>query len=161
MSFITNIESFVSTEWKKITGEATVIEGGLEKISGVAVGVVNGLKTFIASPTGQVLEDVIEQIPGISPYFEDVLNYLPELMVDLNFAQREFTKSPAQVVTDGITSAVNAANSDVKASNLTTIAAHVMTYISTLLKTPITIQTALAAIPAVYANITTPTVATT
>jgi len=146
MSIITSIETFVSTEIKKITGAAPKIEADLEAAATFGVNAVNSLKAYIATPQGTGLEAVIEAIPGIGTYAADVINFLPQLVVDLGWAKNEFTKSPADVLTDGLTVAINAATPNVKATNLATLAAH----IGTVINPSATVQTLLSVIPAAY-----------
>ena len=149
------VAAFIKAEVAKITGVASTIETDVESAASIGINLVNALKDFIASPTGKVIEDVIGAVPGIGPYLTDVLNFLPTLMTDLGWAQAEFTKSPAQVVVDGITSAVNTAG-NVKATNLITVAGHIITLISGLQKAPISIQAAISLVPASYATVTPP-----
>lgn len=160
MSWLQNAEnsvaSFVKSEWAKISGDATAVESALETAATIGVNVVTGLKNWSASPGGQLVEDVISNIPGVGPYVTDVLKFLPQLLIDLNFAKYEFSKSPAQIVSDGITAAVNAATPNIKATNLAVIAAHVTTYVSGLAGAQQSIQSALSATPAVYVGITPP-----
>lgn len=152
-----NVASFVTTEIAKIKGEAPVVEAALENAATIATNAVNGLKNFIASPTGQTIEGVLESIPGIAPYLTDVLNFLPTLVVQLGWAKAEFTKSPAQILTDGVTTAVNAATANVKATNLAVLSAHINTFVSGLSQAPISVQAALSVTPTVYT--TTPVLA--
>lgn len=154
-----SIGHFVSTEWAKITGEVPVIEAALENAATVANNLVNGLKNWIASPAGKTIEAIIAEIPGISPYLTDLLNFLPTLVVDLGWAKNEFTKSPADVLADGIDTAVNNANSDVKATNLITLQAHINKFVSGLSQAPQSIQTAISIAPTVYSGVTAPALA--
>lgn len=151
MNILDRAAAWIKSEWAKITGDATVVTNTIENIAVIANGVVNNLKNWIATPAGQTIEAIISQVPGIGPYATDVINWLPTLMVDLGWAQNEFTKSPAQVLTDGVTYAVNAANPNVKASNLIVLQGHITTKVSSLAKTPATIQTAISIAPTVYA----------
>jgi hypothetical protein len=66
-------------------------------------------------------------------------------MIDLGWAKAEFTKSPEQVVIDGITTAVNAPTANVKATNLITLNAHINNAIS-----GISIQAAASIAPGVH-----------
>lgn len=145
--------TFVKSEWAKISGDATAVEAALETAATIGVNVVTGLKNWLATPGGQLVEDVISNIPGVGPYVTDVLKFLPQLLIDLNFAKQEFTKSPQQIVIDGITAAVNAPNQNIKATNLAVIAAHVTTYVSGLAGAQQSIQSALSATPAVYVGV--------
>lgn len=149
------VAAFIKTEIAKITGVASTVEADVESASGIAIGLVNGLKNFIASPTGKDLEFIITSIPGVGPYLTDILNFLPTLVTGLGWAQSEFSKSPEQVVIDGLTSAINVADPNIKASNLITVAGHIITLVSTLQKAPVTIQTAISSVPAIYAAVTT------
>lgn len=147
------VAAFIKAEIAKITGVASTVEADVESASGIAIALVNGLKTFIASPVGKDLETIISNIPGVGPYLTDILNFLPTLVTGLGWAKSEFTKSPEQVVIDGLTAATNVADPNIKASNLITIAGHIITLISTLQKAPVTIQTAISSVPAIYAAV--------
>lgn len=150
----TSVAAFVKKEIAAIEGEAPVVEAALENAATIANNAVNRLKNWVTSPQGQGIEAVITAIPGIGPYVTDVLNFLPQLVIDLGWAKAEFTKSPAQIVQDGITTAVNAPNSDIKATNLAVLQAHINTKISALSQAPISIQGALSMAPTVYDGIT-------
>lgn len=154
MGFLNNIfaaiGNFVKTEIAKLSGEAVVIEAAIEKAATVADGLVNGLKNWLATPAGQTVEAVISNVPGIGPYVTDVLQFLPQLLIDLGWVKAEFTKSPAQIVQDGITAAINAPNANVKASNLAVLNAHITAKIGELSQAPVTIQTALSMAPTVH-----------
>lgn len=155
MNFIQNAEnsvsSFVKKELAKISGDITAVEAALETAATIGVNVVTGLKNWLATPGGQLVEDVISNIPGVGPYVTDVLKFLPQLLIDLNLAKYEFSKSPAQIVTDGLTAAINAPNANIKATNLAVIAAHITTYVSGLAGAQQSIQSALSSVPAIYA----------
>lgn len=157
MSWITNVEaaagSFVTKEWAKITGDATAVESALENAANVGIGIVSGLKNWLATPTGQTVEAVVTNIPGVGPYAVDVLNFLPTLLIDLGLAKAEFTKSPEQVVIDGFTNAVNANTADVKATHLNSIASNLTKFVSGLSGAEQSIQSALSATPAIYAGV--------
>jgi hypothetical protein len=155
-----SVGAFVKKEWAKISGDATAVETALETAATIGVNVVTGLKDWLASPGGQLVEDVISNIPGVGPYVTDVLKFLPQLLIDLNLAKYEFSKSPAQIVSDGISAAVNAPNSNIKATNLAVIAAHITTYVSGLAGAQQSIQSALSATPAVYVGVTPIAIAT-
>lgn len=156
MSFFNTIENFVSDEWKKITGEADVIEAKLESAATLANNAVNSLKTWVDSPQGQRIDAVITSIPGIGAYAADILKFLPVLVQGLGWAKSEFTKSPRDIVEEGITTAVAAIDPDIKASNLITLQGHLNTLISGLQGTPQPIQTTMSIAPAVYAASKTP-----
>lgn len=152
---VNSVETFVKTELGKITGVATDVVSTLENAATIGDGVVNALKTWLSSPQGQAVEAVIEAVPGIGPYATDVLNFIPTLFTDLNLAVADFNKSPASLVTEGITAAVNASTPNVKATNLAVIAAHITTFVSGLAGAATTIQTALTISPAAHvANLT-------
>lgn len=148
---------FLKNEVAKIAGVATTVESDVESAVGLSINVVNALKDFIASPEGKLIEDVISAVPGVGPYLTALLNFLPTLMADLGWAQAEFTKSPAQVVTDGLIVAVNSSG-NVKASNLITVAGHIITLITGLQKAPVSIQAAISLVPANYATLPVATV---
>lgn len=137
------VGSFISGVFGTIKGDAATVVQVVETGATIADNLVNGLKNWLATPAGQTVEDVITAIPGIGPYATDVLNFLPTLMVDLGWAQAEFTKSPQQVVVDGITAAVNAATPNIKSTNLSVLQAHVNTYLTTLAGAPVPIQASL------------------
>jgi len=153
---IASVGAFIKKEVDAIEGEAPVVVAALENASTIANNLVNALKTWVASPQGQAIEDIISSVPGIGPYVMDVLNFLPTLVQGLGWAKAEFTKSPAQIVQDGITAAVNAATPNIKATNLITLAAHVNTLISSLSDSPLSIQAAVTVAPSVYDNVTPP-----
>jgi len=154
MGFLSNIFSaignFVKSEIAKLAGDATVVESAIESAANIADSLVNSLKNWVATPAGQAIESVIEAVPGIGPYVADILNFLPQLVTDLGWAVQEFTKSPAQVVQDGITAAINAPNANIKATNLAVLNAHIVTKIGQLSQAPVTIQTALSMAPTVH-----------
>jgi hypothetical protein len=147
-----SVGTFVTNEIAKIKGEAPVVEAALETAANIGYNAVNALKNYIASPVGKEIEDVILAIPGISPYAQQVLNFLPTLINDLGWAKSEFNKSPAQVVQEGVTAAINAASANVKATNLITLAAHINTLVASLAQAPISIQAAVSIAPAVYST---------
>jgi len=158
MSFLTSIESaadgvaaFVKKELAAIDGDATKVIAVADDAATIANNLVNSLKMFSATPEGQTIEAVIEAVPLIGPYVSDVLKYLPTLVADLGWATSEFTKSPAQVVTDGITAVLNGTNANVKATNLISLVANINTFISGLQGSATPIATAAAIAPAVYA----------
>lgn len=145
------VGNFVKTEIAKIAGDAQAVATVVENAATIADNLVNNLKNWLASPGGQVVEAIIESVPGIGPYAKDVLDFLPQLMVDLGWAQKEFTKSPAQIVIDGITQAINgAANANIKSTNLSVLQAHINTYVSTLAGAPVSIQASLTQANAVH-----------
>lgn len=149
-----SVGNFVKKEIAAIEGDVPQIEAALENAATIANTAVNALKNWTVSPQGIAIEDVISGVPGIGPYVTDVLTFLPKLLIDLGWAKAEFTKSPAQIVQDGINAAVNAATPDIKASNLAVLQAHINTQISALSKAPISIQGALSIAPTVYDGIT-------
>jgi phage-related protein len=151
---VESVANFVKTEIAKIEGDVPQIEAALENAATIADNAVNALKTFVASPVGKTIEGVLEAVPGIGPYLTDVLNFLPTLVVDLGWAVTEFNKSPAQVLQDGINTAVNAANVNVKATNLAVLQAHINTFVSGLSHAPISIQGALSLSPTIHVGIT-------
>lgn len=148
--------TWIKAEFSKPAAVAvTDIEAVVENAADIGNNVVNALKNFIATPTGQSIEQIINNIPGVGPYVTDVLNFLPTIVVALGWTKAEFTKSPQQVVIDGVTAAVNAITPNVKATNLATLAAHVTDYVQVLSGAASNIQLALAAAPAVHANLPT------
>lgn len=148
-----SVGAFVKKEISAIGGDATVVVASVENSTTIANNVVNALKDFVNSPMDKTIDGVIEAVPGIGPYFTAVLNFLPTLVTDLGWAKAEFTKSPAQILHDGITAAVNAPTSNIKATNLITLQAHINNQISALAQAPISIQAATALAPAVYDGI--------
>lgn len=162
MNIITTLEQdiaevpvFLKNELAKITGVAATVETDVESEVGLSINVLNAAKDYIASPAGKDLELIITNIPGIGPYVTDVLNFLPQALIDLGLVQADFKKSPEQLVIDGVTAAVNSASPNSKVANLTSIAASVLTKITELQQAPVTMQTALTLIPAKYAALAT------
>lgn len=147
-----SITNFVQKEISLIKGDATTIEADLENAANIGINITNALKNYIASPTGQDIVAIISAIPGVGPIASQVINALPQILVDLGHAQFEFTKSPLQVVQDGLTSMVNAPTSNVKATNLTTLASHVATTVSTVLGKAASIQSMIALVTSLYSN---------
>ena len=138
------VANFVKSEIAKIGGDAVAVATVIESAATIADNLVNGLKNWLASPAGQLVEDIILNISGIGPYAKDVLDFLPNLIVDLGWAQAEFNKSPAQIVQDGLSYAINgAANANIKSTNLSVLQAQINTYISTLAGSPVSIQASL------------------
>lgn len=159
MSWISNaiasVGNFVKKEIGLIEGAAPEVESALEDAATIANNLVNGLKTYVESPDGKAVLTVIENVPGVGPYVGDVIQFLPTLLIDLGWAKAEFTKSPADIVHDGVTAAINAATPNIKATNLITLQSHLNTEISSLAQKPISIQAAVALAPAVYDGIAT------
>lgn len=160
MSVITWLEkaaaaaaNFVKTEIAKIKGDVPQVEAALENASTIANNIVNGLKDYFTSPTGKTIAGIIENVPGVGPYLTDILAFLPELITGLGWAKNEFTKSPQDIVHDGITAAMLAPTGNIVATNLITLNAHLTTKISELSKAPLSIQAATSIAPAVYAGI--------
>lgn len=167
MSIFTKIENaaesvatFIEKEVKLIPGVATTVVSDVDLAANIANNLVNQLKNYIASPAGQVLTTIIEAVPGIGPYVGDVLNFLPKIVTDLGWATAEFTKSPQQVVIDGLTAAINNPNVAVKASNLLTLAGHLITAVTTIQQSPVPVPTAITIAAATYSQAT-PIAATT
>jgi hypothetical protein len=131
MNIFEKIGAFAKQEWTKITGtvEAAipVVETKLEVGATVANDLTNALKNYVNSPQGKTISEVISLVPGIAPYEQAVLNFLPTLVQATGWAKAEFTKSPADLVVEGVTAAVSASLPDVKATNLITLAAHLNT----------------------------------
>lgn len=150
-----SVANFFKKEVAKIPGEAAAVVATLENTSTIANNLVTGLKNWVESPQGVTVEGVIQAVPGIGPYVVTVMNFLPTLLIDLRLAQAEFTKSPAQIVQDGITAAVKANTAAVKATNLITLQAHINTQLSAAAQTPLSIQGAVSIAPAIYDGITT------
>jgi hypothetical protein len=160
-NLFSRLGTFLASEWNKVIGAAsnagatvalvaTDVETAVEKEATIAVGVVNAAKGFIASPAGQTLEGLISLVPGVGPYLTDVLNLLPTVVTDANWAKAEFTKSPEQVVIDGFTAAVGVSTTQ-KVINLTGAAVQVGTLISKLSGTAASPQAFMSVIPAIYA----------
>lgn len=126
------IVTFVKAEVGKVSGVSTDVESKLESVSTVADNAVNALKNYVASPQAQPILAVIEAIPGVGPYVQDLIIFLPQLVQDLGWAKAEFTKSPADILKEGIANAVNTPNANVKATNLITLQAHINTALSGL-----------------------------
>jgi hypothetical protein len=152
---IEEVPVFLKNALAKITGVASTVGSDVESAVGLSINVLNGIKGFIASPAGKDLELIITAIPGIGPYATDILNYLPQALIDLNLVKTDFNKSPAQLVIDGVTAAVNATSPNSKVAHLTAIAASVLTKVTELQQAPVTMQTALTLIPAKYAALAT------
>lgn len=146
------VVTFVKKELGLIKGDVEQVIPAISTAAQVAVGVVNSIKEFIASPKGQALEDVIAAVPGVGPYLKDVLDFLPQLTTGLGWVIAEFSKSPAQVVQDGFNTAINAITPDIKSTNLATAAAHLTVQVSNLAGAPVSIQGATTLVNAVYAN---------
>lgn len=148
------VVTFIGHEIGLIPGVAATVVADVDLAANIANNLVNSLKTYIASPGGQVLVSVIEAVPGIGPYVGDVLNFLPKIVTDLGWARSEFTKSPQQVVIDGLTAAANTTNAGVKASNLLTLAGHIITAVTTIQQSPVPVPTAITIAAATYSQAT-------
>jgi hypothetical protein len=144
---------FFKKEVAKIPGDAAAVVSTIEGTTTLANNLVNSLKTWVESPQGQSILSVINAVPGIGPYVGVVLNVLPTLLVDLGHVQAEFTKSPEQIVEDGLTKLVKANTPAVKATNLIALQAHLNTELSAAAQTPISIQAAVSIAPTVYDGI--------
>src|ERR1700748_723854 len=104
---IAAVPAFLKTEIGKITGVIQTVETDVESAVGIGINVLEAVKTYIASPQGTGLVDLISLVPGVGPYVSDVLTLLPKVLVDANLVKADFNKSPAQLVIDGVTAAVN------------------------------------------------------
>jgi len=147
------VASFVKKQISAIPGEAQSIVATIEGTTTIANNLVNALKNWVDSPEGQKIGQVIQSVPGIGPYVGLVYNFLPTLLVDLGHVQAEFTKSPEQIVEDGVTALVKANTSAVKATNLIALQAHINTELSAAAQAPISIQAAVSLAPTVYDGI--------
>lgn len=143
------ISVFLTGAIKAAPGIVTDIDKALEVAAQVSLNLVNGLKKFIDSPEGQAVEDVVKMVVP-AQWVDGALAFLPTIIADLGWAKQEFSKSPADVVKDGITFAVSSTNKDVVASNLATLAAHVNTYIGKIQGITIPIQASLSQAHVVY-----------
>ena len=125
MSLFSRLEAWITGTVSKIEGDAPVVVNALEDGAIVANNIVNALKNFIASPLGQTIEGVISLVPGAGPYVAGALKLLPTIVTDAGWAVAEFTKSPEQLVTEGLKVAINAASADQKTLNLSNVAARI------------------------------------
>jgi hypothetical protein len=146
---INSIGNFVSGAVKAAPTVIVNVEHALETAAQVSSNLVNALKSWIATPTGTLVKDVIETVVP-AQWIEGVLNFLPTILQDLGWAQAEFNKSPAQIVQDGITYATSSSNPNVVATNLATLAAHINTHIGSVQGVDIPIQASLSQAHVVY-----------
>lgn len=149
-----SVGTWIGKEVGLIPGLATTVVSDVDLAANIANNLVNSLKAYVVSPAGQVLVSVIEAVPGIGPYVGDVLNFLPKIVTDLGWATTEFTKSPEQVVIDGVTEAVSNSNVAVKASNLLTLAGHILSAVTASQQAPVPVPTAITIAAATYAQAT-------
>lgn len=143
------ISNFFTTAVKAAPGVAVDVEKALETAAQVANNAVNALKDWIATPQGQAVESVLATVVPVQ-WLNGVLAFLPKILTDLGWAKQEFTKSPAQLVQDGISYATSSSNKDVVATNLATLQAHVNTYLGTVQGVTIPVQASLSQAHVVY-----------
>lgn len=135
------VGSFIKTEIDKIAGDvATKVAPALTNAATIADNLVNALKNEIETPTGKTILSIVEEIvPGA--YVNTVLGFLPNLVAGLNWVKGVFTSWENEaLVKSALTTAVNAATSDIKASNLITLQGHINTQLTAAMGAALSIQ---------------------
>ena len=135
------VASFIKTEINKIEGDVTtVVAPALTNAATIADNLVNGFKNEIETPTGKAILSIIEDIVPIQ-YVNTVLTVLPSLVTGLNWVKGVFTSWENEaLVKSALTTAVNGATADIKASNLITLQGHINTLLTTAMGAPLSIQ---------------------
>lgn len=123
--------------------ELPIVEDAFTK----AVGVVNVLKTFLGSATGQMLESILElALPGVGSI---IINDLNIFFKDFGILQNIVTGTPAEIAAKGL-NAIAALTGNSKITALTNIAAIIGHAASNAKGGNTTIQQALISVPIVY-----------
>lgn len=132
---------FVKTEIEKIEGDVTtVVAPALTNAATIADNLVNGFKNEIETPTGKTILSIVKDIVPAA-YVNTVLGFLPNLVTGLNWVKGVFTSWENEaLVQSALTTAVNAATADIKASNLITLQGHINTQLTAAMGAPLSIQ---------------------
>lgn len=130
---ITAISGFFSKE-------LPVVEDAFTKASGI----VNVLKTFLGTATGQTIEAIIELVlPGLGV---TVINALNAFFTDFGLVSAEVAKTPSEIAADGL-NALSKLTGDSKTLALSNVSAIIGNAAS---GTESTLQQAIVALPVVY-----------
>lgn len=144
--------TFIKNEVTKIPGDVQAVETALESASTVANNAVNALKDFANSPAGKTIEGVLTvAVPG--GWLAGILAALPKLIIGLGHAQEEFTKSPEQVVIDGLKNIIGKADPNITATDWIALQSHLNVNVAAQQGVQLPIQVAAAAAPAIYAGL--------
>lgn len=137
MGLFQKIGSIISGFFSK---ELPVVEDAFSKASGV----VNVIKTFLGSATGQTIEAIFElALPGLSTTIIAALN---TFFTDFGIVQAELSKTPSQIAADGL-NAISKLTGDSKTLALSNVSAIIGNAAS---GSQSTLQQAIVSLPIVY-----------
>jgi hypothetical protein len=140
MNIFQKIASAVSGFFTK---EKPVVESAFS----AAVGVVNIVKTFLGSATGQTIEAIIEVVaPGAGIA---VITALNTFFTDFGIVTAEASKTPSQLAADGL-NAISKLTGDSKTLALSNVSSIIGHAISSINAGASTLQQAIVSIPLVY-----------
>lgn len=140
MGLFSNIFTSIKNFFVK---EQPIVENALA----VANNVVNIVKTFLGSATGQTIEAIIEALaPGVSSVVFGALN---TFFTDFGLVTAEISKTPAEIAADGL-NALSRLTGDSKTIALSNVSAIIGNAISSANNGGSTLQQAIVAAPVVY-----------
>jgi len=155
-NILTVVEQFIEKEVSAIEGDFTKGLSALVGVAKEADTILNQAKAWTQSSGGQVLLGIIEQMPVVGVFAEEVVNtILPDALVAIGVIEQ----FPNEAITDaeaaieaGIKAIFGKSTSDEITLAFNSISAFITNKIAPLLKVASTLQAALALPQAVYAS---------
>lgn len=152
-----SIGTFFSGTAKAVSADVTDVDKVLQSATNIALNAANALKDFATTPAGQTIEAVLGAVVPVQ-WINGFINVLPTIITDLQWAKNELDKTPRQLITEGLTTAVNAAP-NAKSTMMASLQAHAAVHFAAQQGVDLPIQAALSQAHVVYMGLPLPPVA--
>lgn len=148
-----SIEDFFINVGKKIAAFLGILKTDAVNVFTIGINILTALITFIQSPEGLIIEDIVAKfIPAI--HVEEFLStFLPTLFVELKWATAEAGKTTGQIIEDGLTYLASLTTTN-KVLQFTSAAASIILWLGSKLGIEVgTPQQVVTAVPSAYATL--------
>jgi hypothetical protein len=156
MELITEIVDFVEKEVAVVEGDFAKGANALIEVAQHADTILNQAKAWTQSPAGETILGIVEQLPVVGVYAEDIVNtILPDALAAIGviekFPTETFTDAEA-AVQNGIKAIFGKSTADEITLAFNSVVAFITNKIAPLLKVASTLPAALSVGQAVYAS---------
>jgi hypothetical protein len=156
-NIITTVEAFVEKEIEAVKSDFTKSKTELLNVATEADKVLNAIKAWTITPAGATLLSIIESIPGVGQYADEIVNtILPGAIAAVTTVQNDVATPTSATdiesqVTSGVTAILGKKDGDAVAVALSGIAAFIGNKLAPIYKVASTIQSMISVNQVVYA----------